>query len=171
MSKLRSSINSILLVVGFLVLTAIVTVLYGGSDEQKVKMEQNVLYQKARLVTDTIWAATQGIVAINLSKNTGSVAQGINDLSSAALDSSTAASDTASETGFWSKMITRIKEEWNNGDTAGGNNYGVSDLNSDNSNINSFFNWQKTATGAELIFRTKSGGEYKLPLPFKFLSQ
>ncbi|MFZ4632453.1 MAG: hypothetical protein ACOYL8_04645 [Patescibacteria group bacterium] len=33
-----------------------------------------------------------------------------------------------------------------------------------------FFNYQKTDTGAEIIFRLKTGWEYKMPLPFKFLS-
>ena len=169
-----NSFSSILLIVAFLVLTAIVTILYGGSEEQKAKMEQNFFYQKVRLVLDTVWTAAQGIVAINLNKNTGwsPVTKEINNLSTVAFDSSAASSSpAASEPGFWSNLATKIKDEWNNTNTADNNGYGVNDLNSNNGNATNFLDWQKTATGAELIFRGKSGQEYKLSLPFKFLSQ
>jgi hypothetical protein len=37
--------------------------------------------------------------------------------------------------------------------------------------ISSFINYKKTGEGAEIIFSSKSGQEYKIPLPFKFLAQ
>lgn len=37
--------------------------------------------------------------------------------------------------------------------------------------LSSFINYRKTAEGAEIIIKSKSGAEYKFPLPFKFLAQ
>lgn len=166
MAKLRRSLTSILIVVAFLVLTAIATVLYGGSEEQKVKMEQNFFYQKARLVFDYFWVAAQGLIDIGLNKEGG------NRIIGEYAENSNV--DSELESGFWSRMGVKIKEAWEK--SAGtGQDDSFRDFDFNNFDLSlpdrRFLDWQKTETGAELIFKKKSGEEYKLPLPFKFLSR
>ena len=38
-------------------------------------------------------------------------------------------------------------------------------------NMDKVWEWRKNENGAEIIFKDKSGNEYKVPLPFKFLAQ
>lgn len=159
------SLNSMIKIVVFLVLTAIAAVLYGGSEEQKAKMEQNFFYQKARAISDTIIGVAGSLVAINLHKNTGPVVREVGDLSANALSSSLSSSDMG--IGFWKKMANNIREEWDSGEKDFRIDYsGVREI-----NPNDFFSWQKTENGIEIIYRAKSGEEYKLPLPFSFLNK
>jgi hypothetical protein len=78
------------------------------------------------------------------------------------------------------KVTTFVKDEWNSSqnpvpiDSAPAlaaipevKIPAVSDIQAVNQN---FLDYEKTATGADIIFRQKSGAEYKLSLPFKFLS-
>ncbi len=65
MANVSRSLGSFLLIVGFLVLTALAAVLYGGSPAQKEKAQQNVFWATARVMADTFWtsltAASQNV--------------------------------------------------------------------------------------------------------------
>jgi len=68
--------------------------------------------------------------------------------------------NTENNSSFWSDLGRRLKKEWQ-----------TSSPDEMNTNFNNFFTYQQTATGADMIFKTKNGNEYKLPLPFKFLGE
>ncbi|MEI6529610.1 MAG: hypothetical protein WCN88_04445 [Candidatus Falkowbacteria bacterium] len=72
---------------------------------------------------------------------------------------------TTEDTGFWSKLKNSVKEEWKNSQETEAvpleiqtNDFGQN-----------LFSYQKTNIGAEIIIMSKSGDEYKVPLPFSFL--
>lgn len=72
-------------------------------------------------------------------------------------------------TGFkWQNLFAKKATSTNEGENTN-NIEKVSDISS--STITKYFNYQKTESGAEVIFRAESGREYKLPLPFKFLTK
>ncbi len=82
------------------------------------------------------------------------------------------ASENANSTGFWSRFSALIKKEWS--DSQNDSTLQETDqteLIADNALGQSSFDYQKTEIGVEIIFRGKSGQEYKLPLPFKFLTK
>ncbi len=107
----------------------------------------------------------------NINSNTG----GDFNIVSENSDSS-ATKKTAS---FWSKLVTTVKEDLANTETPNIDSQEISTelplINQSADNLGSlesdFINYQKTEEGAEIIFRSKTGEEYKLPLPFKFLSK
>lgn len=88
-------------------------------------------------------------------------------------------SATKKTTSFWSKLVTTVKEDLANTETPNIDSQETSSelplVNHSADNLDSlesdFINYQKTEEGAEIIFRSKTGEEYKLPLPFKFLSK
>jgi len=70
-------------------------------------------------------------------------------------------------TGFWAKTAAKVKEEWRRGQIV----ESVPAETIDSTLGQGIFSYQKTNLGAEIIISSKSGTEYKLPLPFKFLSR
>lgn len=138
MANLSRSLSTFLVVVGFLVLTALAAVLYGGSTAQQEKMKQNVFWQGSRQVVDNFW-----LVAAGLGK-AGS------DRGEEKVDSQ--AIEAPEEGNLWLNFQTRLAQERSANE------------------IPPVIRWQKTETGAEIIFRSESGQEHKLRLPFKFLS-
>jgi len=93
-------------------------------------------------------------------------------------------STSTKKTGFWTSLATRIKKEWNSTSTEEAINQSPgtlinnlttvnpsqSDKLAEGLGLNDFLSYEKTLNGAEIIFRLKNNMEYKLPLPFKFLS-
>jgi hypothetical protein len=110
-----------------------------------------------------------------------SLEEGAKDPVSGALDSieSKSGSDVAAQDGFWARIVGQIKEEWETGGEIEQNNF-VSP-NSDvimpegnileESRFADYFNWEKNEDGLAIIFKTKKGEEYKIPLPFKFFGK
>jgi hypothetical protein len=158
MSQTRDSINSIIITVVFLVLTAIATVLYGGSAEQKTAMNNNWLWRQTRTAFDAGLSFLVGVGNLG-NKNSSSTP--------AEVDQTAAA---AAEPGFWSRISTNLQDAWQKSETASTSDQSLASPQPLESGGSSFA-WQKNAQGAEIIFTAKSGREYKLPLPFKFLSQ
>lgn len=89
----------------------------------------------------------------------------------------------ASSTSFWENFVSSLKEEWaanQQPDTAPAktisktatkiNNQNTKNIKSTSTEIN-LLDYNKTANGAEIIYKAKTGEEYKLPLPFKFLGR
>jgi hypothetical protein len=162
MSQARDSVTSIVITVTFLVLTAIATLLYGGTAEQRTQLDNNWFWQKTRVAMDTGLAALESLGGLG----TGS-------------SSPAAVSETAvvPEPSFWSKVGASFQDAWQkSGGAATSSPELTTSQPADNQPLaaadnSSSFNWVKTANGAEIVFKAKSGHEYKLPLPFKFLSK
>jgi len=75
----------------------------------------------------------------------------------------------------WSDFKNTVKEEWDNSQKSDETQTNTASVKAasplENSIGKNYFNYEKTKTGAEIIIKSKTGEEYKLPLPFKFLSQ
>ena len=68
----------------------------------------------------------------------------------------------------WQNLFARKATSTNEGE----NENNIENVNdSSSSTIKKYFNYKKTESGAEIIFTAESGREYKLPLPFKFLTK
>jgi len=89
----------------------------------------------------------------------------------------------ASTTSFWANFVSSLKEEWEANQqpdptpsktisktTAKTNGQNTKNIKSSSTEIN-LLDYNKTTNGAEIIYKTKNGEQYKLPLPFKFLSR
>lgn len=168
MSQVRDSAMSLVTLVVFLVLMAIALVLYGGNEEQKAKMENNVLWQKAKIAVDYSLALGSKLIGTSSEQNNDSGTL-INDIDNQVTSITPTGNNGAdSEPGFWSGLGDKIKNEWQKDIPT--TESGLTDV---DQNVGSSLNidWQKTENGAEIILKTKNGTEYKLPLPFKFFSQ
>lgn len=170
MSLNRNSLGSLLMIVIFLVLIAIAAVSYGSNSEQKAEMEKNIFWQKTFAVLEIVKKTGLGLISMGLGKKTDNsdtpgTMVSYDDNAPQVVEAATPSASVNEKTGnSWTEMVSKIKEEWQKGGEAEPN-YSAAVSN------NSFIEWQKTATGAEIIFRGKNDEEYKLPLPFRFLSQ
>lgn len=146
MFNLKGTLSSCLTVVAFLVLAILATQFYNGTNT-KTDFEESTMYQKSQTVLNTVWSYAKIIVNVNLIKNVG--------VGNANLEEN-------------------IKNELNNKDL-GFNDYNNGLDSSEKTDlkniISSIISWRKTAKGGELIITSKSGREYKLSLPFKFLAK
>lgn len=212
MKNIRRSVSSLLLVVAFLVLTALTVLIYNTNSEQKEQLNNNPFYQKAKSVGEIVLFFSKTLADANLNKNIG-FGQEIKDKitvsnidnllsggnnnsnnsqegnSSDNLNSQTTILEpTAEETNdlsltvpetvptvepiletnpsFWSRIKQLFQTEWQKSQT----DSQISESSGTEAEISNLFFYQKTETGAEIIIRPKTGAEYKLPLPFKFLS-
>jgi len=151
MAKPSKALSSLIIVVVFLALIAVATVLYSGGPDQKVRLEQNFLARNTKLAMDYAWVALQGATDIGLGK----------EHKNNEIVSSAAEIDQTPETGLFKKISVSIREEW---DKEGGRKLGpASEI-----DLSRIWQWQKTAFGAEIIFKGKNGEEHKIGLPFKF---
>ena len=167
MSQVRDSAMSLVTLVVFLVLMAIALVLYGGNEEQKAKMENNVLWQKARIAVDYGLALGSKLIGTSSEQNNDSGIL-INDIDNQVTSIMPTGDNGAdSEPGFWSGLGDKIKSEWQKDVPAT-----ESSLTDVDQNVSSAVNidWQKTENGGEIILKTKNGTEYKLPIPFKLFN-
>ena len=85
-------------------------------------------------------------------------------------------SNSEKQPGFWSKFVDLVKEEWaasqeSEAEVEGADKPKESAEAETLAGGENSLNYKKTETGAEVIFQSKSGQEYKLPLPFKFLTK
>ena len=183
MFNLKGALSTFLTVVAFLVLTVLAARFYGDTNS-KTNLEKSSAYQKGQAVVGTVWSYAKIIAGINVIKNVGvgnaSLETNIKNEFDIASEADFANSDETetSPSGFLSDFSARVKKELSNPDsfpdTAA---YSNDDANSDlkdvdlKSEINSMFSYNKTSEGAEIIIKSKSGREYKLPLPFKFLAE
>jgi hypothetical protein len=152
MAKLNKTLSSIVLLVAFLAVTAIATIMYGGSADDKAKMEQNFFYQKTNLVLSYAWVAAKSLIGLNLNKNVGINQSAQDDLAVTSNDLQDVQPD------FLSRTAAKIQAEWEKGDSE--------NLDS-GANIGELIKYQETENGGELILKPKSGVEYKIPLSFK----
>ena len=167
MANVSRSLSSFLVVVAFLVLTALASILYGGNSDQQEKMKQNIFWQGARYTADTLLSAVAGAGNIGLNKNLA-FNQTIKDEAAQAdlnnISSKNFNDDLGNNNGttgnFWSDWKTRLTQAWPDNETSAATSGSSWPL-----------KWQKTDTGAEIVFTSKSGKEHKLSLPFKFLSR
>jgi hypothetical protein len=176
MSKMPNSLSSFLLVVAFLVLTAIATTLYSGNAEQKTKMESSLFWQKTNLAFGSAWFLLQALSDMGLKKYDTNPAADSNynqDSESVAAGSmsgqirnAVAGAGSAATVDFLSSLKTKIKEEWDKSGTASPETGSGSKL---SNNFARPWEWRQTETGAEIIFKLESGEQYILPLPFSFL--
>lgn len=155
MSQTRDSVSSIIIVVIFLVLTAAATMLYGGSPEQRARLNNNFFWQKTKQALDTAL-----YVLISLP-----------NLTTPSATSSPAATPAAPTPDFWSQTSAHLAAAWRQ---SGGGSATGSDLTGEAlgpSDNGGSLAWERTATGATIIFRGSSGHEYKLDLPWRFLGR
>lgn len=167
----RHSLASLLMIVIFLVLIAIAASSYGSNQDQKTEMEKNLFWQKTFSMIDMAKGAVQGLVDFGLGENGNNTASNltktVNYDNAAAVVAVAIPAVTGSEKdgGFWSGAISQIKEEWQKGSDE------ITSETNQTTTGEKFLDWQKTATGVDIIFREKNGTEHKLPLHFKFLSK
>lgn len=170
MASLFKPIKSFLTIVVFLVLTAIVAVVYGGSETQQARMENNFFYQKSRLVLDTIWTTAQGLAGLNLNKNLGYGDNLINQIKTGVENNPVSSEDTS----VWSGLFSKIKTAWQNSGSNNENNSldfnNLPDLAAPAERITAnpatiFID--KTDLGSQLVLQSKSGKDYRINLPFK----
>ena len=172
MFNLRGSLSSCLTVVAFLVLTILAARFYGDTNS-KTDFENSSLYQKGQVVVNTVWSYAKVIAGVNIIKNVGvgnanlgeNVKSAINNYSKNDIKT-----DTTSNTGLNSYDIGENRPLVDLTNTAS-NDLKDINLKEEISSIGSFINYQKTVEGAEIIITSKSGREYKLGLPFKFLAK
>lgn len=200
MLKLRRSLWSLLTVVVFLGLAALASVNYNSSSEQKQALEENAWYQKGKKMFIALLASATFLADANLNKNIG-WGQKIKDRAlkldyqkfsektklffgassspellegqksssdnqvlaeiteteeTAEIETNSSASSTSLIAEIGQRLETELKSQ------------SVDEVNTDLSN---FLDYQRTATGADLILKFKNGQEYRLGLPFKFLGQ
>lgn len=67
---------------------------------------------------------------------------------------------TTSKNEVWTDLKDRLKKEWQS--------QGENEV---DTNLQKLINYQRTDSGAEIIFTLKNGVEHKINLPFKFLSR
>jgi len=196
MFGLRKTLGSIVMVVLFLALASLATFFYNTDQEKQKEIANSDLAQKGQIALGTLMGASESAVDVNLQKNIGpgktiidyirkidwkTLAQEKktgdenSDLdfnpeadSEVKTDSETDSSD--STPGFWSKFAGLVKKEWSDNQKEENTPTEIEETPPTDQNEQKLFNYQKTETGAEIIFKAKSGQDYKLPLPFKFLS-
>ncbi len=192
----RNSLASLLLIVMFLVLISVATILYSGDNQKKADLEQNFIWRQTRLAADWGLAFLTGISQggldqdvkrllaesdqplgqaedIQESKNsegTGNSEEADNSETSSTssaviVNNEAGTSNQDNSSSSWSLVMSDLKNEW---DKAKDNPDKI-DL-SKNSWRN-FIGWERRATGADLILRSKNKDVYRLSLPFKFLGK
>jgi hypothetical protein len=183
----RNSVASLLIVVGFLVLTAIASVLYGSDSQKKEGIQSNPFWQQTRAMAD--WSVAyltgandhpanqdqsandqaandSGAVDTGKLQATGQaiaqqVVSGVGGLAS----SSSPASDSATSSASLKVVVSDLQAAWDKA-----NSSSTPEVTTDSSWHN-FVSWEQSATGADLIFRSKNGESYIIPFPLKFLGK
>lgn len=199
MFNLRGSLSSCLTVVAFLVLAVLATRFYGDTNGQ-TNLDKSANYQKGQAVVNTIWSYAKVIASVNLIKNVGvgnatleeNIKNGIKNsdlavlgslnnnpnnlknsnkvsgLNSYDIENNRPLTDLTGSVGNNNKTdsgrVSSSNTEGLGGDLNGLENFDFK------SSVNSILNYRKTAEGAEIIIKSKSGSEFKLALPFKFLA-
>lgn len=189
MFGIRKTLGSLFLVVAFLALASLATFFYNTDQEKKDEITDSELVQKGEETLGALLGASETMTEVNVQKNIGlgkTMADFIGRINWRGLllgtstepvldgqvnpegeDDSATPENPEATSSSWSKFSSQIKEEWDRGREGGSLAFGEE--------INEFdqepFVYQKTELGAEIIITAKSGSEYKLPLPFRFLSR
>ncbi len=156
----RKIFGSVFMIVAFLVLATLAAFIYNSDQKLPEDIASNVASN----------AANSGLVQQSQTA-IGSLLGDSKSLSEENLPSNITTSKKIIDaiTGFkwqnlFSKKSTSTSEEENTDKVEEINDTGIS-------TSTKYFNYQKTESGAEIIFKAESGREYKLPLPFKFLTK
>jgi len=199
MFGLRKTLGSIFLAVFFLALAYTAMVFYNADKSQQETIINNDLVQKGKTALIAVADVTEKLGTtpparnVQLEKNvTDSITKtdwlgfiGRLAATSSAVETDSSVSGEASSS-LWTKVTAWAKDEWDNSLSAtSSETYSEipelqlpipvpgQPINVQNAEAvldQKFINYEKTDTGAEIIFRPETGKEYKLPLPFKFLS-
>jgi len=156
----RKIFGTIFMVVAFLVLATLATFIYNTDQASPENTTNNIvsnvanseLVQKSQVAIGSFLAGQETSSAENLPSN--------NTTSKKFIDAVAKIK--------WQNLFAKKATSTNEGENEN-NIEKVNDISS--STITKYFNYQKTESGAEVIFRAESGREYKLPLPFKFLTK
>jgi len=172
----RHSVIGIIFLIVFLFLASIAANIYSRDAEQKAKMGENFFWQKTFVAFDAVVPLARGFSNFILAKDTDP--KNANNASSSVINlpegiSEEEAIANVKESG--KDLATRIKEEWARSeleetDISGASTTATGTEIIAGDSLSDFLIWQKNATGAEIVWRSKNGQEHKLPLPFKFLS-
>ncbi len=159
MGKLKSSISSILIIVAFLVLTALTATWYNGDEEQKTKLDQNAIYQKIQWGINAILFSSQKLADINLKRNVG-VGQKIKEeLESMDLDKEYFKTPDIG-INSWSDFTSYFKKEWQK-----------EKKEKENNDDEGLLTWEKNEADGNIIITFKNGQQYKLPLLSKWFKK
>jgi hypothetical protein len=183
MSSLRKTLGSIFLAAFFLALAIIAMIFYNADKQQQEEMVNTDLVQKSKAALITVVDTTGKVVTAQPTRNPvledkmTAVVKSINllDLLNKLGTSTADVADSSEKVpGFWDRIVTFFKDEWAGSQTVAPETVPTDQIvqptGAANSLNQSLVDYVKTDTGAEIIFRSKTGEEYKLPLPFKFLS-
>lgn len=183
MSGLRKTLGSIFLAAFFLVLAIIAMIFYNADKQQQEEMINTDLVQKSKAALITAVDTTGKVVTAQPARNPvleNKMTTVVKNIDLVALinklGTSTDKVDDSGKKppGFWDRIVTFFKAEWAGSQTVAPEtvptNQTIPTVGVANSLNQSLIDYVKNDTGAEIIFRSKTGGEYKLPLPFKFLS-
>ncbi|NCO00069.1 hypothetical protein GW920_03000 [Candidatus Falkowbacteria bacterium] len=186
MSKTKESVISVLTIIAFLALTVIASILYSGDAEQKAKLENNFVWQKVKWTFDIVLSALPNFINHQAEQNQNAgiyvdvpAGNSLDDSNSEYASALNIDSTVKVSSGSWSDFMSLLKAEWNRKATEG-EEIVVSDvimtdlqdnlnLNKEDSQIFKILDWRKTEAGAEIVYTSKNGEEYKLSLPLKIL--
>ena len=169
--------------------------------EAQANSGESSLYQKGQTAFNSIWAYAKVIANVNLIKNLGVGNANLGENIKKALISNQVASNSNTGDGSQAINNTSVQGDGVNSydvennrplvdltkvsnekpvEVANASDKTATAQNSTSSEANnldlqkeisSLISYQKTSDGAEIIITSKSGAEYKLPLPFKFLAK
>lgn len=196
MFGLRKTLSALFLAVFFLVLASLAMTIYNADQEDKDAMAKSEAVRKSGEAVVSIIDFSSGLAGQSMETNNNfgkKIVEIINYIDWKSLFQKVA---TSSETGkteeikeisdatiamagagtvgsseFIDKISGAVKNELVESqglDPAYLNNISLQNVKTEA--VNKFVDYQKTNEGAEIIFKTKHGEKYKIPLPFKFLS-
>jgi len=196
MFGLRKTLGSIVIVVLFLALASLAAFFYNTDQEKQKEIANSDLAQKGQIALGALVGASESAVDVNLQKNIGpgkTIIDYISKIDWKTLMQGTkteegwsnSGSDTNSEaspeaesevnpdntSGFWSKFAGLVEKEWFENQKEENIQPEAGETTPADQSESKLFDYQKTETGAEIVFKAESGREYKLPLPFKFLTR
>lgn len=174
MFNLRGSLSSCLTVVAFLALIVLAAKSYNTPSNQS-NLENSSAYQKGQAVFETVWSYAKIIAGVNIIKNVGVGNANLGENVKSAIDNyskSDVKTKTADNSGSNSYDLENNRPLIDlTGKIQPANDFKDLNLKEEINSLNSFINYQKTEGGAEIVITSKSGQEYKLALPFKFLAK
>jgi len=149
MAKVKSSMSGFLMVVAFLVLTAIASVWYNGDEEQNAKLDQMALYQKAKGAVNAVLFSSQKLANFNLDKKIGLGEKIRDELETVDLKKVSLSRDKV-DVDSWSDLKERVKEEWEKKDDEEGQQKDP-------------VVWEKDENEKVFLITFKNGETYKIP--------
>lgn len=156
MFGLRKTLSTIFLLVAFFVLASLASFIY-TSDQKAAQSEvADSWWKKGGAIISTIFRASGDLAEVNLQKNIGpgkSWSDKLRDLDLRSLVSG----ETVDPFSEIKEKAISVKDK------------DLPDYQNLAAEADNLFNYRRTDEGGEIVFTSKSGEEYKLPLPFGFL--